>query len=203
MKPTNRKIWLTVAIIAAIVLVADFILLFLAPEVISGTVFGITALISGPLAILPMMFLIAPDEMNKQLNNANIARHGFLPRTKESTLFEIASALIIAAAWIIALARHTEEFYVLIGIVTIGVIALLVTAYFTEKWTFGMLASDNMPQLQIRARFKRILAVEAALYGLLTVIPEINQTFVNWAFLLLAILSIVWFITAHFKNKQS
>jgi hypothetical protein len=201
MKPTNRKIWLTVAIVAAIVLIADFILL-LAVGAISGTVFGITALISGPLAIIPMMFLIAPDEMEKQWNNADIARQGFLPRTKESTVFEIASAFILIASWAVAIARPNEEIYI-IYVVTFCVIALLISAYFTNKWTFGMIASDNMQQLQIRARFKRIIAVETALYGLLTVIPGINQTFVNWTFLLLAILSIVWFITAHFKSKRS
>ena len=201
MKPTNRKIWLTVSIVAAIVLIADFILL-LAVGAISGTVFGITALISGPLAIIPMMFLIAPDEMEKQWNNADIARHGFLPRTKESTLFEVASAFILIASWIVAIARPNEDVYI-ICVVTFCVIALLFSAYFTNKWTFGMIASDNMQQLQTRARFKRIIAVETALYGLLTVIPGINQTFVNWTILLLAILSIVWFITAHFKSKQS
>ena len=201
MKPTNRKIWLTVAIVAAIVLIADFILL-LAFGAISGTVFGITALISGPLAIIPMMFLIAPEEMKKQWNNADIARQGFLPRTKESTVFEIASAFILIASWAVAIARPNEEIYI-IYVVTFCVIALLFSAYFTNKWTFGMIASDNMQQLQIRARFKRIIALETALYGLLTVIPGINQTFVNWTFLLLAILSIVWFITAHFKSKRS
>ena len=201
MKPTNRKIWLTVAIVAAIVLIADFILL-LAVGAISGTVFGITALISGPLAIIPMMFLIAPDEMEKQWNNADIARQGFLPRTKESTLFEVASAFILIASWIVAIARPNEDIYI-ICVVTFCVIALLFSAYFTNKWTFGMIASDNMQQLQTRARFKRIIAVETALYGLLTVIPEINQTFVNWTFLLLAILSLIWFFTAHFKSKRS
>ena len=201
MKPTNRKIWLTVAIVAAIVLIADFILL-LAFGAISGTVFGITALISGPLAIIPMMFLIAPDEMKKQWNNADIARQGFFPRTKESTVFEIASAFILIASWVVAIARPNEEIYI-IYVVTFCVIALLFSAYFTNKWTFGMIASDNMQQLQIRARFKRIIAVETALYGLLTVIPEINQTFVNWTFLLLAILSLIWFFTAHFKSKRS
>ena len=201
MKPTNRKIWLTVAIVAAIVLIADFILL-LAVGAISGTVFGITALISGPLAIIPMMFLIAPDEMKKQWNNTDIARQGFLPRTKEATLFEVASAFILVASWIVAIARPNEDVYI-ICVVTFCVIALLFSAYFTNKWTFGMIASDNMQQLQTRARFKRIIAVETALYGLLTVIPGINQTFVNWTILLLAILSIVWFITAHFKSKQS
>ena len=201
MKPTNRKIWLTVAIVAAIVLIADFILL-LAFGAISGTVFGITALISGPLAIIPMMFLIAPDEMKKQWNNADIARQGFLPRTKESTLFEVASAFILIASWIVAIARPNEDIYI-ICVVTFCVIALLFSAYFTNKWTFGMIASDNMQQLQTRARFKRIIAVETALYGLLTVIPEINQTFVNWTFLLLAILSLIWFFTAHFKSKRS
>ena len=201
MKPTNRKIWLTVAIVAAIVLIADFILL-LAFGAISGTVFGITALISGPLAIIPMMFLIAPDEMKKQWNNADIARQGFLPRTKESTVFEIASAFILIASWVVAIARPNEEIYI-IYVVTFCVIALLISAYFTNKWTFGMIASDNMQQLQIRARFKRIIAVETALYGLLTVIPGINQTFVNWTFLLLAILSLIWFFTAHFKSKRS
>ncbi len=112
MKPTNRKIWLTVAIVAAIVLIADFILL-LAFGAISGTVFGITALISGPLAIIPMMFLIAPDEMKKQWNNADIARQGFLPRTKESTVFEIASAFILIASWVVAIARPNEEIYII------------------------------------------------------------------------------------------
>lgn len=125
-----------------------------------------------------------------------------MPRTKESTLFEVASAFILIASWIVAIARPNEDIYINC-VVTFCVIALLFSAYFTNKWTFGMIASDNMQQLQIRARFKRIIAVETALYGLLTVIPEINQTFVNWAFLLLAILSIVWFITAHFKSKRS
>ena len=201
MKPTNRKIWLTVAIVAAIVLIADFILL-LAFGAISGTVFGITALISGPLAIIPMMFLIAPDEMKEALSNANIAQLGFLPRTKESTMFEIASAFILIASWIVAIARPNEDIYINC-VVTFCVIALLFSAYFTNKWTFGMIASDNMQQLQTRARFKRIIAVETALYGLLTVIPGINQTFVNWTFLLLAILSLIWFFTAHFKSKRS
>ena len=202
MKPTNKKIILTVAILATIVLVADFIL-FLAAEAISGTVFGITALISAPLSIVPMMFLIAPGEMREAVNNSNFARQGILPRTKESTLFEAASALILVASWVIVLARYAEGLYFIAGIDTICVIALLVTAYFTEKWTFGIIASDSMQQLQIRARFRRIMAVELALYCLLTVIPGVNQTFVNWAIIILFILSLVWFIAAHFKSKQS
>ena len=202
MKPTNKKNLLTVAILATIVLVADFIL-FLAAEAISGTVFGITALISAPLSIVPMMFLIAPDEMREGLNNANIARRGFLPRTKESTLFEMASALIVFASWVIALARHSEDAYIIAGISTIAVIILLVTSYFTEKWMFGTLASDSMQQLHTRARFKRILAVECALYGLLSVIPGVNQTFVNWALMILVIVSFVWFIVAHFRSNRS
>ena len=201
MKPINKKILLAVAFISTIVLVADFILFF-AAGAISGTVFGITALISAPLSIVPMMFLIAPDEMKEQFNNANIARLGFLPRTKESTLFEVASALLLVGTWIIALARHIDDFFIIV-VVTICVVSLLVEAYFTNKWWLGGLASDDTEQLQIRARIKRILAVEAALYGLLTVIPDVNQTFVNWTFLVIAIMSVIWFITAHFRNNRS
>lgn len=201
MKQSNKTILIAIASIATIVLVADFILL-LVTESISGTVFGITALISAPLAIIPLMFLIAPDEMKEQFENANIARHGFLPRTKESTLFELASALILVCSWVIVLALHNKEFHILL-FTTVAVMALLVTAHFTDKWTLGMVAANNMQQLQTGARFKRILAVETALYGLLTVCPGINQTFVNWAFLLLAISSCVWFITAHLRGKRS
>jgi len=201
MKPINKKILIAVAFIATIVLVTDCILFF-AAEAISGTAFGITALISAPLSIVPIMFLIAPGEMKEQFNNANIARLGFLPRTKESSLFEAASALLLVSAWIIALARHTTDYYI-IGIVSVCAISLLVEAYFTNKWWLGTMDSDNMQQLMIRARFKRILAVEAALYCLLTVIPGVNQTFVNWTFLLIAIMSVIWFIAVHFRSKQS
>lgn len=201
MKQSNKIILLAVAGIATIVLVADFIL-FLAAESISGTVFGVTALISAPLSIVPLMFLIAPDEMRKQFDNANIAKQGFLPRTRESTLFELASALILVCSWVIVLALHNKEFHILL-ITTVAVMALLVTAYFTDKWTLGMVAANNMQQLQTGARFKRILAVETALYGLLTVCPGINQTFVNWTFLLIAVFSCVWFITANLLGKRS
>lgn len=201
MKPGNKIILLAVASIATIVLVADFILFF-AAESVSGTVFGITALISAPLSIIPLMFLTAPDEMKEQFENANIARNGFLPRTRESTLFELASALILVCSWVIVLALHNKEFHILL-ITTVTVMALLVTAYFTDKWALGMVAANNIQQLQTGARFKRILAVETALYGLLTVCPGINQTFVNWTFLLLAVSSCVWFITAHLRSKRS
>ena len=201
MKQSNKMILLAVSGIATIVLIADFIL-FLAAESISGTVFGVTALISAPLSIVPLMFLIAPDEMRKQFENANIARQGFLPRTKESTLFELASALILVCSWVVVLAMHDKEFHILL-ISTIAVVALLVTAYFTDKWTLGTMAADSMQQLQTRARFKRILAVETALFGLLTVCPGINQTFVNWAFLLIAVFSCLWFIAVNLRGKRS
>lgn len=201
MKQSNKIILLAVAGIATIVLVADFIL-FLVAKSISGTVFGITALISAPLSIVPLMFLIAPDEMRKQFDNANIASQGFLPRTRETTLFELASVLILICSWVVVLALHDKEFHILL-ISTIAVMALLVTAYFKDKWTLGMMAAENMQQLQTRARFKRILAVETALYGLLTVCPGINQTFVNWTFLLIAVFSCVWFIIANLLGKRS
>ena len=201
MRPIIKKTLLIIAVISAIVLIADFMALFLARETINGTVFGIIALISGPLAIIPALFLIAPKEMGVLMEQNNIASRGFLPRTKESTLFEIASALIIVCMWVIALASHSKDFYIPI-ITTVFVIGLLAAAYFTDKRSWTIWEAKNMRQLMIRGRFRRVLAVEIALFGMLTVCPGVNQTFIGVTFLVITILSYILFAVSSYRARD-
>lgn len=194
MKPNNKIALLIATAIGTTVLIADFIMFF-AMEAISGTAFGVTALISAPIAIISALCLIAPEEMRaqwKNWENANLPKQGFLPRTKESTTFEVASAIILACAWVITLATDHEALS-LQAIFTVIVVALLVTAYVANKKTWSIWAVNNTRQLLIRARFMRILAVEIALFGMLTVCPGVNQTIIGIIFLGIAILSYILF----------
>lgn len=198
----NKEALKIIAIIGIIVLLTDAILFF-ALGLISGTVFGITALISAPLAIIPFLLIYAPDEVAEIWKDSNLASSNWLPRTKESTMFEVASAFILIISWVILLVSHNKELEMLV-VVTVVVIALLITAYnakwswFHNRWSWPNLKEDNMKQCLIRARLYRIFAVELALFGMLSLIPGVDEIFVMVAFLVMAIIT---YIGAFIINK--
>lgn len=197
----NKEALKIIALISFIVLLIDAILFF-ALGIISGTVFGITALISAPLAIIPFLLIYAPEEMAEIWNDSKFAGSNWLPRTKESTLFEVTSAFILIISWVIFLATHSEELEMLL-VITVIVIALLITAYNTEwnryynRWRWLNTKQDNMKLCLIRSRLNRILAVELALFGMLSLIPGVGKAFVVVAFIVMAIT----YIGAFFINK--
>lgn len=204
MKPINKKMLISVAVLGSIVLIAD-IILFFALEAISGTAFGITALLSAPFAIIPLMFLFAPAEMEVFLKDSMIVKNGWLPRTKESTLFEIASALILICAWIIALATHSKEIIPLF-ISSVIVIGMLVKAYSKTPSALSLWSiwsATNMEQLLMRARYLRVLAVETALFGLLIVCPGVNFNIIIGILLPLYILTSIGFVILKNRAKGS
>lgn len=197
MKRIDRKTLLIMAVLGTIVLVAD-IVLFFALEAISGTAFGITALISAPLAVIPFLLFYAPDEMGEIWKDSDFERSNWLPRTKESTLFEAAAALILIILWAIVLASHTKELEMPV-LITVVVIALLISAYNANSGRYSIWrGKKNMKQSLIRARLTRIVAVVIALFGMLSLIPGVNTIFVGVAFFVIVILT---YIGAFVINK--
>lgn len=204
MKPINKKTLISVAVLGSIVLIAD-IILFFALEAISGTAFGITALLSAPFAIIPLMFLFAPAEMEVFLKDSMIVKNGWLTRTKESTMFEIASALILICAWIIALATHSKEIIPLF-ISSVIVIGMLVKAYSKTPSALSLWSiwsATNMEQLLMRARYLRVLAVETALFALLIVCPGVNFNIIIGILLPLYILTSIGLVILKNRAKGS
>ena len=197
MKRIDRKTLLIMAVLGTIVLVAD-IVLFFALEAISGTAFGITALISAPRAVIPFLLFYAPDEMKSIWKDSDFERSNWLPRTKESTLFEAATALILIILWAIVLASHTKELEMPV-LITVVLIALLISAYNANSGRYSIWrGKKNMKQSLIRARLTRIVAVVIALFGMLSLIPGVNTIFVGVAFFVIVILT---YIGAFVINK--
>ena len=197
MKLPGRKTLLIIAVIGTMALIADCILFF-AAEAISGTAFGVTALISAPLAVIPFLLLYAPDEMEEIWKDSGFVKRNWLPRTKESTLFEAASAIILIIAWVIAWASHYEPMVHLMTI-TVLVISFLISAYNTRsRWNFRWTRNNHMLQIRMHSRLSRIMAVEVAFFGLLFLIPGSDKTFVTVAFLVIAILT---YVGAFILNK--
>ena len=84
-------------------------------------------------------------------------------RSKEGTIFEVAAALILILAWLIALIRYQSgkfdvDFLLPMIIFTIAAVALLVGAYFPQFIHSG-LPLNNMRQLGLAVRMCRVMAV--------------------------------------------
>ena len=203
MKPINKKTLIWIAALGAMVLIAD-IILFFALEAISGTAFGVTAILSAPFAIIPLLFLYAPDEMEVIIKGSILDHDGWLPRTKESTLFEAASALILIITWVIAYATHNLESVAPL-ISTLVAIILLITAYFKRKTMYSFRLTLNMRQILIQARLSRILAVVTALFGMVAVCPGINTSVLPVVYIILACIICcigIYLMAKHAKDKD-
>ena len=177
MKQLNKKTLLILAIIGLMVLIGDFVLYF-GMGVISWKTFDITASISGVLAIIStVLYFYIPNETETPLKDSRVARGGWFSRTRESSLFEAASALIVIITWAIAIATDKVELEAPIGSTAI-VVLLLFRAYYKRRSTFSLRTSANkkynLQQQLICSRIERIMAVVTALAGLLAVCPGVN-----------------------------
>lgn len=178
MKQINKKALFMMVGFSSIILIALIILYV--KGVISGTALDILALI----AFIPFLLLFIPHEKEDIWRGTKVPN--WLPRTKESTAFEATSAFILIIAWIIALTSHNGELHIL-ALITLAVIAYLALAYCTMGWFYGRRRTNDMKQCLINARLNRIVAVETALFGMLTVIPGVDKAVII-TFIVIAIL---------------
>lgn len=139
-------------------------------------------------------------------------RHQKVPRTREGTFFELATALVLASSLVIGIVTHTFEShgtddlfkdYVLLFIVSV---AALILAYhplfFISIWT--SMRVTNEEQFKLLIRKKRVFALITALMALILSISTVNKHLMT---AILICLGIVWFgtdllfVILHKKNK--
>ena len=123
------------------------------------------------------------DQEALSLEDGTIAEAEKLPdlksvkvhRTKEGTILEVVTALLLVAAWVVLLTRHRSEgdlqdewiygekwvLYYFIPM-TIGIVASLIFSYF-PKFNIGR-NTKNIEQLALNIRRNRIIALEGALF---------------------------------------
>lgn len=165
---------------------------------ISDTTFW-TALIVTCLAIPPLVYLATrritdgiktPQEQAADIINLDELH---VPRTPESTIIEIISIALIGVAWCIILSSHAlRESIELMVALTISVISLLVNAYIpSNSFLFGKL--NNLRQVQISIRVKRILAVIFSIYAAFYVCSCFNTRVLGYVFLGVTALTIIVF----------
>ena len=136
------------------------------------------------------------EEAEKQSDIKNVKVH----RTKEGTILEIGTVLLLVAAWVVLLTRHRSEgdiqdewiigdrsalsFFILM---TIGIIGILIGSYF-PRFNIGR-RTKNIQQLALNIRRNRVIALEAALFLLCA---SMNGTSALQLTLLIVAAVIIW-----------
>ena len=153
---------------------------------------GIVGLISFLLVVIAAFLAVDNNEMDQKaflipativmvvsavVANEPTAQNGFdveavhVGRSREGTLFEIASGLLVIVAWVIALASHlffgTDGSVNYSLIFTWSIITLMVAILLIQAYKPGAIAEmgnlTNMKQVRIAIRASRILALVLAL----------------------------------------
>ena len=175
MKPMNKRtLTLTAATAMGVIIVAMVIALFLEGK-ISETTFWIVWIVLG-LASAPVIYLIvhgitsgikSPREQAAELADDIDTDNLTLPRTPETTVIEVTTAVIVIAAAVAAIATDFAGLNVrsLYGL-TILSTWLLINAY-TPRPSFLWGEMHNLKQVYISARLMHILAIMIAFVGLL------------------------------------
>lgn len=198
MKPLNKRTLAIVAFAITEFLILGIIIGLFVMGRISDTTFW-TALIVTCLAIPPLVYLATrritdgiktPQEQAADIINLDELH---VPRTPESTIIEIISIALIGVAWCIILSSHAlRESIELMVALTISVISLLVNAYIpSNSFLFGKL--NNLRQVQISIRVKRILAVIFSIYAAFYVCSCFNTRVLGYVFLGVTALTIIVF----------
>ena len=157
MKSMNKRtLTLVVLAVMEFVVVAMVIALFVMGR-ISDTTFWIVWIVLG-LVSVPVIYYVVRDitagikspweQASEDANGINLEEL-ILPRTKESTIVELLTLIVLIAAWWIVGAHHFmhDEAHVLIG-ATLSAIFLLGTAYYPANSSiFGKL--HNLKQVNI------------------------------------------------------
>lgn len=200
MKPTNKRTLIIVALAIMEFLVMAIIIGSFVMGRISSTTFW-TALIVTCLAMPPLAFLAtryitsgikSPQEQAEGADDFNLDEL-IAPRTPESTIIEIISIALLIIAWYIILTSHSSYRGIrFLGTLTIAIIGLLVNAYIPgNSFLFGKF--NNIRQVQISIRLRRILAVIFSIYAALYTCTCFNTTVLGYVFLGITALTIIVF----------
>lgn len=105
--------------------------------------------------------------MNEDLNNIR------LPRTKESTLFEVVLAciIIIEGVFIYLKSAGDSGTLTIAAIPLLAAVALMVTAYW-PKWINMPVTIKNYRQMELKAQSARVIAIVIALFPACFAKPE-------------------------------
>jgi hypothetical protein len=201
MKPTNKRTLIIVALAIMEFLVMSIIIGSFVMGRISSTTFW-TALIVTCLAMPPLAFLAtrhitsgikSPQEQAASAADDFNLDELIAPRTPESTIIEIISIALLIIAWYIILTSHSSYRDIrFLGTLTIAIIGLLVNAYIPDNsFLFGKL--NNIKQVQISIRLRRILAVIFSIYATLYTCTCFNTTVLGYVFLGITALTIIVF----------
>ena len=105
--------------------------------------------------------------MNEDLNNIR------LPRTKESTIFELVAAVIIIIESVCLYIKSGADSgtMTIAAILFLAAVSLLVAAYW-PKWINMPVTIKNYRQVELKARCSRIIAIVIALFPAFFAKPE-------------------------------
>ena len=130
-----------------------------------------------------------------------------VPRTKEGTIMEVITVLLLIAAWTVSLVKHqfsgAESQNWLVGIIalTFACIMLLAGSYF-PRFIKNARELHNMRQVMISVRLCRILAIEFAVTVLGTAISgELMNDHSVWLWICTIVIAITALLASFFIYK--
>ena len=207
-KKTNKLITTVIVIALALILV------LYAADRIDNLVASLLGAIVGLFALV--FYVIYPEvktqEDRVEDKTERALKHKKVPRTREGTIFEVATILILAGSVVFGFVTHTFESrgndglleeYVLLFI---GAIAALIFAY--HPLFFIPIRSSmrvtNEEQFKLLIRKKRVFAIVSALMALILSISPVDKRLMV---VILICLGIAWigtdllFVFLHKRNK--
>lgn len=207
-KKTNQLITIIVVIALALILVLYS----------AGQIDNLVASLFGAIVgLFALVFYVIYPEVKTQEGRVEDKKERALkrkkvPRTREGTTFEIATALILACSVVIGVVTHKFESHVNDGLfleyvtLFIGAIAALILAYHPLFFvpTRSSMRVTNEEQLRLLIRKKRVFALVTALMALVLSISTVDKHLMA---VILICLGIAWigtdllFIFLHKKNK--
>lgn len=125
-------------------------------------------------------------------------------RTREATICEAVTGLLLLACWVAALLHPTAKNFLLSGLETVVVAYLLVATYRPRLLFLGQKKPKNLLQLRIEIRFARFLAIMLSILLLFLILWGKNQPWVTglWTVLVLLIHIYKEAIAYWFKRRK-
>ena len=177
MKPLNRNVYLLfIGMIEAIFIIYSIIMYRRGFASIGVIGFGCFAMAIIGVGCIALAFINKKEDDNK-LDFIEV------PHAREGVIFEVLTVLIIAVAWIVAIATNRfwieGEFYYLepvtMFLLTILAITVLWVVYM-PRFISMVRRQTNVKQVALEVRMCRVMAVELALFVLLYASPLGNPS---------------------------
>ena len=207
-KKTNNLITTVIVIALALILV-----LYAA-----GRIDNLVASLFGAIVgLFALVFYVIYPEVKSQEERVEDKTERALklkkvPRTREGTTFEIATALILACSVVIGVVTHkfeshvNDDLFLEYVVLFIGAIAALILAYHPLFFIpiLSSMRATNEEQLKLLIRRKRVFAIVSALTALVLSIGPVDKHLMA---VILICLGVAWigtdllFVFLHRKNK--